>query len=81
MAEEDPQWTSGEQRCFCLSCGRGGVAANGRAVAESEKKCCGVFVLIGWLTWHCFGFAAWQQNQPKPVFANVSDNEEEGQEE
>jgi len=50
--------------------------------AEIEKLCVAVFVLICRLTWRLFPssfffFPAWRQNQPKPVFANVSEDEEE----
>ena len=44
---------------------------------RSKAVYCGVW-LIGWLTWpNLFYFPAWRQNQPDPVFADVSEDEKE----
>lgn len=54
MAEEDPQWTSGELH---VSAAEGeGLRQMEGAVAESEKKCFGMFILINRLTWQWFLF-------------------------
>lgn len=55
LADEDPQWTSGEQRVSTVSAAEGeGLRQMGGAVAECENAYFGVFVLIDWLTCHCF---------------------------
>ena len=82
LADTDPQWTGGEHGHFHLPFHSAAEYQFWKvAVAEIERLCIAVFVLICRLTWRLFPssffFPAWRQNQPKPVFANVSEDEEE----
>lgn len=90
LAESDPQWTAGKSFRYHLPFeARPGHSRCGVPILEGCRGgglnlyCCicidlpadvaaalsGVFLF--------FFFSAWQQNQPKPVFANVSEDEEE----
>lgn len=55
MADEDPQWTSGEHH-VSIEAWAAGLRQVGGAVAECEKNCFELFVLIGRLTWRYFEF-------------------------
>ena len=83
-ADVDPQWTAGEYHGiifigFRVSCCGVPIRESCRSGDRKTVYCCVYIDLpadVAALPVFFF-FPAWRQNQPKPVFANVSEDEEE----